>query len=400
MSTLRINAQRMKELNVQLVLDAIRFGLAATRRELARQTGLTPAAVTILVNELVERGLLLETGTGLSAGGRKPVMLCLNPQAAYAIGVELTTTRIVCVLGDFMAAVVGRADEAIDVAWGHKRIIDKIIHLIEKVLKAASIAREKILSIGLAIPGPCDYQQGVMLNPPNFPGWINVPIKAILEYRTGFPVYTSKETSCAGLAEYWFGGAQGTQRIFALHVDPSGIGGAFILDGKTYQLPARETMYIGHMSVQSDGYACICGSRGCLEAHANSRAAIRYAQEYCRRHPQLPTNAGAALDYASFLQGVGQNDAACIEGIKKCAYYLSVALRNVIMLLAPQRVYYGGEFAQHCPLLMEKTIEYLGKFQYPKSSLMIPVLPFRFGSDAGAIGGLALAFANMFNADL
>ncbi|MEA4897595.1 MAG: ROK family transcriptional regulator [Christensenellaceae bacterium] len=392
----KINAKKMKEHNMSLILNTLRRNESTTRRELARETGLTAGAITIIINELQEMGYIVEKGIGFSAGGRRPTILSLKPDAAYAIGVELTTQQITCVLGDFTAAIQKHAAIPIDVAWGYKRIIDLMAHAIDKLILASGISKDKIQGIGLAIPGPSDYKQGITINPPNFPDWVNVHIKEILEHRTGLKVYASKETSCAALAEYWFGSALGTKRIFAIHIDEIGIGGAFVLDGDIYQSSAKETMNIGHTIVKTDGQSCACGSKGCLEAQASGAAAIRYALEYARQHPDCATKVYAGMSFLDLAAGVARGDLPCIEAVEKCSYYISVALRNIIMLLAPEKIYYVGGFVDRCPMLMDKVIEYIDRQQYPDSSRVIPIMPCKFGKESGAVGALALVFSMLF----
>lgn len=386
----KINSKTMKEINTRNVLSTIRKLRQISRKDLAAKTGLTTGTITNIVSDLMELGYLVEVGQGESEGGRKPILLELNAHAGYAVGLELEVTSLTCVISDFRANVLYSRSETVCVQDGKNAIIEQMIALVEKTIAEVNVPKEKILGVGLAIPGPCDYEKGIMINPPNFPGWINVPIKEIISKRLGLPAYTSKETSCAVLAEYWFSEAEGTARIFGLTVGDIGVGGALVLKGEIFQEKEGGSMDIGHTIVQIDGLPCGCGSNGCLEAHASGMAAVHYAKEM--REQGQSTCLPAQITYRDIIDGVKKQDDVCIEAVKKCAFYLSIALGNVLSLLSPQLVCIGGDFIQDCPMLFDKTVEYIERRDYPASAKESQKSGFEFGELSGAMGGLALVF--------
>lgn len=386
----RINSTKMKWINTRNVLNTIRREVSISRKDLSIKTGLTTGTITNITAELLGKQYLIEVGNGESEGGRKPILLELDANAGYAIGLELQVTDIVCVISDFKAQVLYSERMSIDVADGKNVIIDQMIGLVEKVIREVRVEKEKILGLGLAIPGPCDYEKGIMINPPNFPGWINVPIKDIFEKRLGLQVYTSKETSCAVLSEYWFGKAAGNKRIFGIILGEVGIGGALVLDGEIFQEKEGESMDIGHTIVQIDGHQCSCGNRGCLEVQANGHAAVRYAQESISNAEKCMLK--SPIEYANMIEKANAGEPACVEAIKKCAFYISVAVGNVLSLLSPQRMVFGGDFIEKCPMLYDKIVEYIERRDYPASAKDAQKGKFSFGEKSGAMGGLALVF--------
>lgn len=385
--------QRMHQLNLCMVLNLIRRSDQITRATLAKMTGMTTASIANLVNELHELGYIEYAETGMSAGGRKPVMLRLCPCAEYAIGLELTASHILCVVGNLQADVLARTLIPIDPKLRKNIIIDALVNTVEEMITQSGLKREQFSGVGLALPGPCDYQKGIVLNPPNFPDWKHVPIREILSERLGMKVLICKESACDGLAEYWFGGAMNNERIFTAHVGVVGIGGAFIDQGSVFRYNVRETMDIGHNTVELNGYPCACGSRGCLEAHANGIAALRYAREYAEAAGR---SSEEIRDLEDVICGADSGDPACVQAIDRCADYLSTALRNVILLLAPDRIFCGGSFAERCPRLVRLVSERLQRYIYPDCS-STPLEPFRFGGENGAIGALALVFGSRLN---
>lgn len=392
MKNQRINSKRMKEINTINVLNTVRRKGCISRKDLAAETGLTTGTITNIINALIKRSYLVEVGNGESDSGRKPVLLELNADAGYAIGLELSTTEIICVISDFKMQILDYEHVECDVSIGRNAIINLLVNTVETAITKVSIDRSKIKGMGLAIPGPCNYEKGVMYNPPNFPGWNNVPIKDILEDSLGFRIYTSNETACATLSEYWFGETGRAKRIFGMIVGKVGIGGALVLDGQIYQEPDGDSMDIGHTTVHTDGFPCTCGNKGCLEAQANINAAKRYIKQKTQAGERCILKEKQEITFNSILEGIKSNDTICIEAIDTCAYYLSIAIRNVLCLLNPQSVFLGGDFILECPLLYEKTIEYLECSEYPVSTKSVKKAQFTFGDKSCAIGGLALVF--------
>jgi len=365
------------------------------------KTGMTTGTITNITAELLEKQYLVEVGSGKSEGGRKPILLELNANAGYAIGLDLQATEIVCVISDFKAQVLHSERQSINVAQGKDAIIKRMFHLIEKVICEVRVKNDKILGLGLAVPGPCNYEKGIMINPPNFPGWIDVPIKEIFEKHLGLPVYMSKETSCAVLSEYWFGKAAREKRILGIILSEVGIGGALVLDGEIFQEKAGESMDIGHTIVQLDGHLCSCGNKGCLEVYANGRAAVRYVQESVANGETCAIK--GPLTYASVIEKANDGDTVCVEAIKKCAFYISVAVGNVLSLLSPQKIVFAGDFIDKCPMLYEKITEHIERREYPASARAAQKSLSSFGEKSGAIGGVALVFdafsKSKFNVD-
>ena len=329
----------------------------------------------------------METGSAESQGGRCPILLELNATAGYAVGLELQATHITCVVSDFKAAIVHQARQRIASVQDKDAVLDQLVALVEQTLCEAAVPREKVFGLGLAIPGPCNYREGLLINPPNFPGWCNVPIKAFLEQRLGLQVYVGKETSCAALSEYWFGQAAGTNRIFSLMVGEVGIGGALIFNGQIYRRQAEEAMDIGHTTVVIDGNPCPCGNRGCLEVHADGQALIRLVQQLDQQ--DIP------LTFEQILQGIDQQNPVCLQAAERCACYISVALKNVVSLLEPELICLGGEFIDRCPFLYRQIIRHLDLRLPASTAQRIVKKPFSFGKISGAVGGLALVFEQL-----
>jgi len=400
MKYININSKTMQKINLKFVLDNIRQREPISRKELAEVVGLTSSSITNIVNRLIGEGYLVENGSGKSMGGRKPIMLELNSKARYAIGVELNVTDIICVITDFKANRIIKKECGTLIHEGKDRVIQRIIDLINQTIEESGIPREKIMGIGLVSAGPYDHEKGIMVNPPNFPGWYNVPIKDLVQNATNIPTYFEKETVGAALGEYWFGCAENVKSLFMINVYNIGIGGGVIIDGQVYHGFCDGAGDLGHMVIDIDGPACSCGNYGCLETIASGMAIVRNVKSEIKRgeHSLLTsfTDDIDNIDESMVINAFNEGDSLCKRMIEKGARYLGIAISNLINVYSPEMVVIGGEFAGKCPYYIKVATEYARKRTYPLYNKDVKILKSTFGNEQGAIGGVGMVFQEFF----
>lgn len=266
------NSALMRIKNEKIILSIINKG-AVSRADIAKKTGLTKAAVTIIVDDLMQRGILTErdeepSESGMPDGGngkkkpvgRSPIMLYLNEKAFFVIGINITRRHITVGITDLGGNTV--AEDELPVS-APKHALDAIAEVIEAQLSAAKLPRSKIYKVSVAAPGPVDAESGIILSPPNFGEWHNVPVADELRARTGFNVMLSNVSSATAVAEKYFGGASDAESFLTLRVD-EGIGSGIVIGDTLF----KGLCEIGHTSVRYDGIECECGNRGCLEKYA------------------------------------------------------------------------------------------------------------------------------------
>lgn len=396
--TASINSGAMKETNRRLLLQTIRAERRIPRRDLAIRTGLTPASVTNLVKELLDEGYLIEAGRGESRSGPRPIYLEINPQWGFVIGVELTVTDIVCVMTDFSAHPLHRRQLSFDIEDGKDTVLDLLTDAIEALIATSGVARERLRGIGIVSAGPFRTATGEMLAPPNFPGWGRTPIKAIVEARTGLPVWFDKETQAAAFGEYWFGAARESRVLFVCNVFRVGIGGGILLDGKAYRGHLENAGNIGHTKVELDGEVCTCGERGCLETVADGRAAVRAVRARFAAHPEDFDGSGITgadqLDFAALVAAAERGVEPCREAVSRCAQYVGMALANVIRTLAPDAVALCGEFPDQSGWFVEQCLTGVASRHNPEQD-DVRIYHSALGPEIAALGGVAIVLDNL-----
>lgn len=392
----KIDKNRMKQINMNIVLHEIRRAGSISRKDLASKVGLTAGTITNLVNECIENNIIFESGSGISAGGRKPIFVELNPNSGYIFGIELNVNRIVCVLVNFKAEIIDSIIEATEIERGPEFTVNQIASIIEFLQGKHSVNTDKIIGLGLVSSGPLNREKGIMIYPPNFTEWGIVHIKEMLEKRTGIKTLYEKDTSGAALGEYWFGDLNRSKKLFFLCVNNIGIGGGMVIDGDIYHGFNDNAADIGHIVVYSHGAKCKCGKKGCLEAIADGKAAVKMAYKRVDEGEDTILK-GDSIDLNRIIKGAESSDWLCTEVIDQCAQYLNLAIITIIQMFSPDAILLGGEFFDNCEILFEKTMQELNELSYPPFIKEISIMRSTFRERSSAMGGAAMVFKSLQN---
>lgn len=254
------NSSLMRIKNEKIILSIINKG-PVSRVDIAKKTGLTKAAVTIIVDDLKQRKIVTEQNGKSDTVGRNPVMLFLNKKAFYVVGVNITRRHITVGITDLGGNIVAQNDFPI---YEPGKAINKIKETIGEQIKYSGIDVSKIHKISVVTPGPVDANKGVILNPPNFDKWHNICIVDELKKITGLDVILENVSSATAIAEKYFGVANETENFLTIRVD-EGIGSGIVINDSVFKGPCE----LGHTSIKYDGIKCECGNRGCLEKYAS-----------------------------------------------------------------------------------------------------------------------------------
>ncbi len=389
-----MNNAKMKINNKKLVLDTIRYCEAVSRKDLAKKIGMTSAAITNIVGELIADNYLLECGEEESNGGRRAVLLTINPKACYIIGLELSAKQIHCVLTNFKAKILDERHVAIDASAGAEKIINAIANTINEIINNANIAKNQVKGIGLVTPGPCDFEQGIVINPPNLKGWENVPIKRIVEEKTGICVEFEKETAAAAMCEFMFGNSKNSKCLFLCGAYEIGIGGSFLINGRIFHGFFNSAGEIGHMMVDINGAKCACGNYGCLEAMADGRALLNAVKRKLKAEPNLCEITGIndveSLTLTEVLRRADNGEIAFMAEVSKCAMYIGIALSNIIVSFSPDTIVLAGDIPNNSNLFVQEVKRYIYNRKYPKNNNNINIYRSKYTVNIDALGGVAM----------
>lgn len=334
----KADQETLKKVNRSVILNLIRKNKEISRIDLAEQTKLSPTTVSAITSELIEKKLVTELRVGESNGGRRPVMMGLNPQAAYALAIRLTPNGAVYALVDVSCNIVSIKEciSNIDSESAAEQILHEIINTVKNEF---SQQVEKILGIGVSIPGVIDYNNGCVvysssLHLRNF----NVveAVNKVMET----DVIIFKDTDVLALGEQHFGIGEG-RKDFAYILVENGVGMSYVNSGKLFRLPYGG-LELGHITVDLNGQICRCGNKGCLGTIVSEIPALKRLNELVENGAQTEIKHISLLKLKDIVDYSNREDEAAMMVLKEQAELLGVACANVINLFNPELIIIGG----------------------------------------------------------
>lgn len=376
----------MKKMNQQVILKLVYNKKTISRAEIAEITELSPATVTNIVKELLEMELLKETTRGKSRGGRKPVLLEINPKGAYFIGLEWGIAEVRGVLMDLNKGIICYGEEKVE-SYQLDSFINLSSKIVNKFLKK-SIEEDKVYGLGVGVHGMVDPERGYSLFAPHFE-WRDVPVRERLEGKFELPVLIDNDVRVMALAEKWNG-----RDNFLLINTGSGIGAAIVLDGKLHYGRDYSAGEFGHMTVVKEGPLCSCGNTGCLEALVSTDSLVhRYNLEL----DEKISNHELHEVWLKLLDDARKDISNARIIIGDTAEYLGMGLANLVNLLNPDEILLAGEFIEAEDLLLPLLRKVVRKktLKIPGRELLLDVTDFR--EWIGAIGGATMVLQELFD---
>ncbi len=249
-----------------------------SRQDLSVATGLSPASVTNVVRELLDEGIVLETGFLDSDGGRPRTMLGMNPEHGYVIGVDVGETRTRVELFDLTMAERAKAEYPLD-PYQHDvdTVVEQILSGLSAVLSGSEVDPAKVVGVGVGVPGIIEQGPEVLVHGQTY-GWDAVPLERLLRTGTSLPLHFDNGAKTMGQAELWFGAGRETRNAVVILIG-SGVGASLLSDGNSYRGSTSSAAEFGHVTVVTGGRRCRCGAAGCLEAYAGAEAILeRYGR--------------------------------------------------------------------------------------------------------------------------
>jgi glucokinase-like ROK family protein len=349
------SANILRNDNKRALLDLIRFTPGGiSRAELARQQGLSRSAVTAIVNEILEGGLVRETESIQVSTGRRPIMLEINPSRGCVLGVDMGATHLALLLADLNARVLAEIETPFDIRQGPHACIDQLDSQVQALVTHVGFTLKDILTVGIGVPGPIG--DGItVIAPPIMPGWDSYPIQAELVARWGCPVSLHNDAELGALGEWAYGAGRDERNVVFIKVG-SGVGAGLILNDFIYRGQTGTAGEIGHITIQQNGPLCTCGNKGCLEALAGGRAIAGQAQAAVRSGQRTllgsitPVEGITAKDVT---QAARRGDLVSQQIVSTAGAHLGTAIAGLINTLNPGIVVVGGGVAQAGDLLLE-----------------------------------------------
>ncbi len=365
--------------------------------ELSKLLGISMPTTLVLVNDLIGEGLVVSLGTGNSTGGRKPSMYGLSDESAFVIA---------CDMGRYTAkmALFNCRNERItpltfiDTHIDDPQLVDKLHEAAGKMIRDFHIPFEKIIGLGVDMPGLVDARQGINYTIKEKP---DQPIRDLLQERFGMKVYVDNDARMQAFGEYTFGKARGSRNAVIINWS-WGLGLGFILNDRLYGGTTGFAGEFSHIQMQEDGDLCICGKRGCLETVASSNAILKLAREGISegKISQLTRQfAGnpSGLTPEHVIAAARLGDEFSISVLSKTGIMFGKGLSYLIQLLNPEIIVLGGPVAKANQFVLTPIQQALNRYCLEQILQNTTIVTSDIDEQSGLLGTAAMLFQQVFS---
>lgn len=382
--------------NQTLVLDLIRRSPSGLSRiELAARTGLSAQTLGNVARKLAAEGFIVEGDRVVAGPGKPRTPLQLDRTARYAVGIHLDPSVDTFVVVDLSGAVIAHTERPPADDADAAELIAALARDANALLRSADVPLERVLGIGVAVPGPIDDDAGTVLTPPLLPSWHHTRLRELLAEATAYPVVVEKDVVAAMVGELW---AEADHALddAALVYYGAGIGLGMAVDGEAVRGRTGNAGDIGHLLVDPDGPPCPCGRRGCFGVTVAPERLLFDAG--VTSSPVIaPTAVWDAID--ELRARISDGDRRALEVRDRAAHTFAQAIVLVNNLLDAQTFVIGGPVWSRLGGALRPALD-LALPRVPQIATTRPVVlrEARLGTDLAAAGAASLVLDGAFTA--
>ncbi|BDZ39502.1 ROK family transcriptional regulator [Microbacterium suwonense] len=323
------------------VLHAVLSAGETTRNDLMRSTGLSPATVVTIVNELIEADVLAETKVSAGRVGRPTSIFGMNAARGRILGIDVAETYVRATMFDTALNQVSYTESARDEhVLEPGSIVETIGLVVDELLQSEGVCREGVLGAGISLPGLIQEPSGMAVVVPNWE-WRSVELDRLRE-RVGLPLVIDNPLKAMVNAERWLGRGRSAASLATVNLG-TGVGAGIVLEGEVLRGATNSAGEWGHSLLMLDGRLCRCGRRGCVEAYIGVPGIQHTLRELAPSHPLADVELQS--DFISLLAHAAESstpDDAARETVARTAYYLGSALADLVAVVNPDVVTLTG----------------------------------------------------------
>ncbi|WP_234588923.1 ROK family protein [Micromonospora sp. MH99] len=380
----------VEPLHVRL-LRLLRDEGAVSRAELGDRLQMPRPRLLAELDRLVALGYVAEAGLAASRGGRRSTLVELNPKLRFA-AVDLGASSMDVEVVNGRLEPVAHYAEPADIRNGPKVTLQRVNELLHKA--RVDGAYERLDAVGIGVPGPVSFRDGVPVSPPIMPGWDRFPVRELLSREHGCPAVVDNDVNIMAIGERHGGVAHSVDDFLFVKIG-TGIGCGIYLTGDVYRGTDGCAGDIGHIQVDAHGPMCSCGNVGCLEALFSGAALAKDATAAARSgaSPALAERMSlrgvvTALDVA---EGAVEGDVTCIQLIRDGGRRVGGILAGLVSFTNPSMIVIGGGLAQLGHILLAEIRSVVYRRSLPLATGNLPVVLSELGGRAGVAGAAVLA---------
>lgn len=397
MTNIAGNNKYLKELNKTKLLNLIRIYKSISKSDLSKITGLSSTAAGSIVSSLIEMGFVRETGIGESKGGRRPILLELNPDSFFSIGVDIDVVNTKIILVDIKGNIVYENLLAMSDYKSFENVVILIEEAIVKLLDFLSIRSEKVLGIGISVPGLVNNDTSEIILAPNL-CWEHKRIEFKNPKVANMQVYFENEARASAICENWTGICQGIDDFICINIK-SGIGAGIFTSGKLYRGSSSSAGEVGHIVVDENGPKCGCGNYGCLETLSSTTSIVENTKKLLRQGIVSSLNDYndiETIDLDKIIKAAYIKNDAARQVLLESSRYLGIAISNIINTLNPAVIVLGKEFVKYSDIVLNNVKSIVSTKALKSPTAAVEIVSSEIGENSSALGAAIIPLKVLF----
>ncbi|RDU25257.1 ROK family protein [Anaerosacchariphilus polymeriproducens] len=385
-----INQDIIQKTNRSLLLKYLRREGTCSRVHLANLTELKQATVTNIMKDFIDWEIVKEVGFLNGNKGRRSIGIAVNKDMFRVIGVRIARKYFKVALYDLTGELI--TEKRIELENETNRNASDIIEMVADSIKTIIIDNnnEKILAIGVALPGPFIAKKNRIGLITGTEGWNNVDVRQLLLERCGIPVFLEHDANAGAYAHMWGLKDAYKDEVLIYVAAGQGIGAGIIIEGEIFRGALGTSGEIGHMSIDRFGEKCACGNQGCLEKYASSTELVKKVNE--------ELNLEVAVNFKQVKEWIENGDELCVNLYKESCRNLGRGIINLINILNPDIIIIGDEMTRPNPKIMQEEVsETVSKGILKELWKEIDLKVSQYNGDSILDGAAIMAINEVFN---
>ncbi|MDM8161267.1 ROK family protein [Labilibaculum sp. K2S] len=391
-----VNAKKRKQNQYRKIISHLYYNGVASIAEIVKTAKMSQPLVASLVEDLLGFGVILENGIGESIGGRRPNLYCVNPEYQYVVGVDINLHTLNLAVFDLNNQLVYREEFKEFELENSSEYCYALVEKVNIALDTINIGREKVLAVGISIPGLVDAENGLTHTHLSF---AEDGLRAYLNRKLGFPILLDNDARTMALGEKAFGKARDKKNVLCLNLS-NGIGLGMILNGELHSGKNGFAGEFGHILIDPEGTLCNCGKIGCLETLTSGKILVRQIKEGIEKGQESflakYKDEGKKIDLRAVVDAILAGDQFAIDQLNKMCEYLGKGLVTLIHLLNPEMIIIGGRLAQAGKYIISPVSMWMNKYAMDKISSETELVNSDLLDDAALMGTMANVMKKIF----
>lgn len=388
-----------KERKNLAILEVIRKNGPISRTDISKITELNIVTVSNYVNHYIKKGLVVEGELDESTGGRKPVLVELNPKAGYIVGVGLNMLSTVGVLVDLEINVIAELKRE-RIPENSEVVIEKMVDMAQEIIENAEIDKSRIVGVGVGVPGIID-ERGRTIRWPQSLGEkdlsVCLSIKDTFEKRLNIPTFVENDANAAVLGEKWLGLDRDVRHMIYMF---SGVGCGILINGEIYRGATGAAGELGITSYKSSKeYALDIATqlgRWEMDLGMTHHAIERLQKGESSLLKDFVGGDLTKLSYKHIVRAIKEKDNLAIKIVEHAGMELGKKLAFLVNLLNPEIVVIGGGVEDCGATLLDAIKIAVKEWAVEEASSHVKVIPSAFGENAVALGVVGIVAREVF----